>query len=113
MKMRLTTLLPRLMNEPKAAIQQASKESPIADEALRRKRRENQPQVEKFAVVKEGPSLHQQTGERPSPGPEILAPQDQRIARHCLLEMRYGGGDSRTCNRGGSTALRHSHLYPS
>ena len=37
--------------------------------------------------VKEGPSLHQQIEERPSPGPEILLSHDQRSAQLCLPGM--------------------------
>ena len=78
----------------KAAIRQATNEPFITHRRLRRKRRKSEPQVGKHAVVKEGPSLHQQTEERTSTGPEILAPQYRQSARYCLLEMRYGGGDS-------------------
>ena len=61
---------------------------------LQRMRRKSEPQVVKPTVVKEGPSLHQHIEERPSPGPEILAPQDRQSARYCLPEKSYGGGDS-------------------
>ena len=78
----------------KAAIQQATKEPPITHERLRHiysEREKSEPQVGKPTVVKEGPSLHQQTGERPSTGTEIMAPQDRQSAQYCLPEMRYGG----------------------
>ena len=51
---------------------------------LRRKMGESEPQVGKPTVVKEGPSLRQQTEERPSHGPEILDPQDRQNAPYCL-----------------------------
>ena len=60
----------------------------------RHERRKSEPQVGKFAVVKEGPNLYQEIEERPSHGPEILTPQDRQCARYYQPKMLDGGGDS-------------------
>ena len=78
----------------KSAIQQTTKEPPhypqVSTSHLQQRRRESELQVGNPTVVKEGLSLHQQFEEPPSPGPEILAPQDRQSSRYCLPEMQYG-----------------------
>ena len=69
----------------KAVIQQATEKPPITHERVRQKRCGGEPQVGMLAVVKEGPSLHQQTVERPT-----IAPQDRQSAQYYLSEMWYG-----------------------
>ena len=67
----------------KAAIRQATKEPTITFERVRHIYGERGENFE---------SLHQQIEERPSPGPEILAPKDRQSARYHLPKIRYGGG---------------------
>ena len=81
----------------KAVIQQAIMESPIANEHLRciyNKRGEKvNHELETLQLSRKDQVFGQQTGNDPSLGPVTLAPQRQKSAIYCLLEMRNGGGD--------------------
>ena len=78
----------------KAAIRQATKELRITHVRLCSIYGKRGEKVNHKLESQQLSSLHQQIEDRPSPGPEILAPQDLQSARYCLPEMRRGGGDS-------------------
>ena len=75
------------------AIWQTTKEPTITLRRIYSENGENvKHKLDSLPLSTEGPCLLQQILERPSPGPEILAPQDWQSIRYCLSEMRHGGG---------------------